>query len=137
METNNKSARDEGDILLVDDDASIRESLKGLLTACGFRVLVADCYDSAIAILETTEIKIETILCDIKMPGKSGLDVLRYVNAQDLGVPLILLTGVASFENCRAAVKEGALEFILKPIDNKDDLLLSLRRGVDKYRMKK
>ena len=137
METNNKSARDEGDILIVDDDSSIRESLGGLLTACGFRVLVADSYESAIAILETAEKEIETILCDIKMPGKSGLDVLRYINAQGLGVPVIFLTGVATLDTCRTAVKEGALEYLLKPVDNKDDLLLSLRRGVDKYRMEK
>jgi len=137
METNNKSARDEGDILLVDDDASIRESVGGLLAACGFRVLVADSYESAIKILKTTEKEIETVLCDIKMPGKSGLDVLRYVGENDLGVPVILLTGVASLESCRIAVKDGALEYLLKPIDNKDDLIYSLRRGVNKYRSDK
>lgn len=137
MKTKKKAARDEGCILFVDDDASIRESLGDLLIACSFKVLVADSYDSATKVLQTTKQEIETILCDIKMPGKSGLEVLRYVNEHDLNVPVIFLTGVATLETCREAVRDGALEYLLKPVDEKDQLVFSLRHGVNMYRCRK
>ncbi len=137
MKTKKSSTRDEGCILFVDDDASIRESLGDLLTTCGFEVLVAHSYNSAVKVLETTKQEIETILCDIKMPGKSGVEVLRYVNEHDLNVPVIFLTGVATLETCRDAVKDGALEYLLKPVDEKDQLVFSLRHGVDMYRCRK
>ncbi len=71
------------------------------------------------------------------MPGKSGVEVLRYVKKRDLNVPVIFLTGVATLETCRDAVKDGALEYLLKPVDEKDQLIFSLRHGVDIYRCRK
>ena len=77
----------EGVVLLVDDEEAILESLGELLDACGFKVFTADGYDPAVKILQERSDEIEAIISYVKMPGKAGLDVLRYVNVKP---PLIL-----------------------------------------------
>lgn len=126
----------EGRVLFVDDEASIREALSELLVACGFDVQTADSYDSAVRVLENDE-NIEAIVCDLKMPGKSGVEVLRYVNRKKRNIPVIFLTGYGTFETCQDAVKEGAFDYILKPIDNKDKIVFPLRHAVEKTRLEK
>ena len=125
-----------GRVLLVDDEEAIRESLGELLDACGFEAFTADCYDAAVKVLKENE-GIEAIVCDLKMPGKSGLEVLRHVNEKKLGIPLIFLTGFGTLESCQEAVKEGAFDYILKPIDNKDRIVYPLSHAVEKYRLEK
>jgi DNA-binding NtrC family response regulator len=132
----NKPKANAGRILLVDDEEPIRESLGELLTACGFEVLTADSYKSAVKILEQS-IEIEAVLSDLKMPGKSGLDVLRYVNDNKKDIPLLFLTGYGTLETCQEALKEGAFDYILKPVDSKDKVVLPLSHAVEKYRLEK
>lgn len=125
-----------GRILMVDDDAAIRESLGELLTNCGFEVLQADSCDNAAKVLES-EKGIEAILSDLKMPGKSGHEVLRYVNQHHKHIPLIFLTGYGTLESCQEAVRDGAFDYILKPIDDKDKVIYPLTHAVEKYRLEK
>ena len=125
-----------GCVLLVDDEESIRESLGELLTACGFKMLLADSYKSAVSVLKGSE-EIEAIICDLKMPGESGLEVLRYINKQKKDIPIIFLTGYGTLESCQEAVKEGAFDYILKPINEKDKIIFPLRHAVEKYQLAK
>lgn len=127
---------EKGCILMVDDDQSIRESLGELLSVCGFTVLQADCYDAAVKVLSAQN-DIETILCDLKMPGKSGIEVLRYVNQKHKHIPLVFLTGYGTLESCQDAVREGAFDYILKPIDDKDKVLFPLNHAVEKHRLER
>lgn len=131
-----KDKIENGCILMVDDDESIRESLGELLGACGFKIYQADCYDAAVKVLGE-EKDIETILCDLKMPGKSGLEVLRHVNAKHKHIPLVFLTGFGTLESCQEAVREGAFDYILKPIDDKDKVIFPLSHAVEKHRLEK
>lgn len=124
-----------GCVLLVDDEEAIRESLGELLTACGFKVLLADSYKSAVSVLNKNEEEIEAIVCDLKMPGESGIEVLRYINKEGKNIPLIFLTGYGTLQTCQEALKEGAFDYILKPIDDKDKVVLPLSHAVDKYRL--
>ncbi len=127
---------DNGFILLVDDEEAIRESLGELMEACGFKIVTADGYDNAVKILEGEEGKeIETIVSDLKMPGKSGIEVLRYVNEKKLKIPLIFLTGFGTLESCQDAVREGAFDYVLKPIDNKDKIIYPVNHAVEKHRL--
>ena len=128
--------KNKGCVLLVDDEESIRESLGELIESCGFKVLLADGYKSAVGILGKNE-DIEAIISDLKMPGKSGLEVLKYVNEHEKNIPLIFLTGFGTLETCQEAVKEGAFDYILKPIDNKDKVLFPLTHAVEKFRLEK
>ena len=136
MPKKNDNERGEGRVLFIDDEESIRESLSELLTACGFQVLLADSYKSAVGVLGKNE-EIEAIVCDLKMPGKSGIEVLKHVNGLERNIPLIFLTGYGTLDTCQEAVREGAFDYILKPIDNKDKVIFPLRHAVEKYRLEK
>ncbi|MBF0254105.1 MAG: response regulator [Candidatus Omnitrophica bacterium] len=123
-------------VLCVDDEEAIREAMSELLENCGYRVLSADGYDEAVAYMKGSQ-EIEAVICDLKMPGKSGLDVLRHVSGQEIKIPFIFLTGYGTLESCQEAVREGAFDYILKPIDSKDKVLLPLGHAVEKYRLEK
>lgn len=132
--TEDRPAHEESCILLVDDEEVVRESLSRFLEAHGFRVLLADSYESAVGVLEENKAEIEAVICDLKMPGKSGLEVLCYLNEQNIDIPLIFLTGHATLQTCQEAVKGGAFDYILKP--PKDDrIVISLRHAVEKCRL--
>lgn len=123
-----------GYVLLVDDEDAIRESLGELLESCGFKITTANCVDNAIKVLETNS-EIEAIVSDLKMPGKSGHDLLKHLNTNQKTVPLIFLTGYATLESCQEAVRDGAFDYILKPIENKDKVIFPLKHAVEKRRM--
>ncbi len=123
-----------GVILIVDDEAPIRDSLGELLTACGFNVTTADCVDAAAAVLDKRH-DIEAVLSDLKMPGKSGIELLRHINKKKLKIPVTFLTGYGTLETCQEAVREGAFDYILKPIDDKDKVLFPLTHAVEQYRL--
>lgn len=125
-----------GIILLVDDEEAIRESLGDLLMACGFEVNTADCVDNAIKVLNKRD-DIEAIISDLKMPGKSGIEVLRYLNKNEKKIPVIYLTGYGTLETCQEAVREGAFDYILKPIDDKDKVVFPLLHAVERVRLEK
>ncbi|MBF0384232.1 MAG: response regulator [Candidatus Omnitrophica bacterium] len=124
----------DGIVLLVDDEESIREALGDLLEACGYTTYKADCYKSAVKELSAHP-DIETVICDLKMPGESGLEVLKHINEKGYNIPLIFLTGFGTLESCQEAVKEGAFDYILKPIDNKDRIIYPLNHAIEKKRL--
>ena len=128
--------RNEGCVLLVDDEQAIRESLGELLESCGFKVLSADGYANAVKIIDSND-EIEVIVSDLKMPGKSGHEILKYLNSKNKDIPLIFLTGYATLESCQEAVRDGAFDYILKPIDNKDKVIFPLKHAIEKCRMEK
>jgi FixJ family two-component response regulator len=125
-----------GFVLLVDDEEAILESLGELLEALEFEVVTANCYESAVKVFESEDGKrLEAVISDLKMPGKSGVDVLKYLNSTKSKLPLIFLTGFGTLESCQDAVREGAFDYVLKPIDNKDKILFPLMHAIEKYRL--
>lgn len=131
-----KKQNHEGLILLVDDEESIRESLGDLLDACGFKVFTADGVDKGIAVL-TQNPGIETVLSDLKMPVKSGLEMLKHLNDHKISIPIIFLTGFGTLESCQQAVRGGAFDYILKPIEDKEKVLMPLKHAVEKCRLER
>jgi DNA-binding NtrC family response regulator len=127
----------EGLILIVDSEKPIRESLEDLLIACGFTPISAKSYKDAVAALEKSSEEPEAILCELNMTGKSGLELLRYINKNKKDIPLIFFTGYGTLESCQEAVRENAFDYILKPIDNKDKIVFPLKHAVKRYRLEK
>ena len=125
-----------GCVLLVDDEEAIRESLKELLEALGFQVHTADCVDNAIKVLEKQK-DIEVIVSDLKMPVKMGIETLRWLNAEKRKIPVIFLTGYGTMETCQDALREGAFDYILKPIEDKDKVLFPLNHAIKQFRLEK
>ena len=123
------SDTNKGCVLLVDDEDAIRESLGELLEACGFVTHRANCVDNAIKLLDK-QFDVEAIVSDMKMPGKTGIDLLHYLNEHDRKIPVIFLTGYGTLETCQEAVRSGAFDYILKPLDDKDKVLMPLSHAV-------
>ncbi|WP_025120184.1 MULTISPECIES: response regulator transcription factor [unclassified Serratia (in: enterobacteria)] len=114
-------------IYLIDDDHAIRCSLSSLLATMGWRtVTFQNTLDFQQQISEPQALS-GCLLLDIRMPGKSGLILLEEWQQQGLALPVIIMTGHGNIELCRRAFKNGAFEFLTKPIDA--DLLIETVSG--------
>ena len=129
-------AKEQGNVLLVDDEDEIREALEELLSACGYTVSTANSVDNAIKVLEK-KADIEAIVSDMKMPGKQGVEILPYLNENKRAIPVLFLTGFGTLETCQEAVRGGAFDYILKPIEDKEKLLIPLRHAIERSRLEK
>ena len=104
-------------IWLIDDDAAIRDSLKLLLSTVGWET---HAFDSAQAFQQQAgdlALLDGCMLLDIRMPGKTGLILLDEWTQKGLVLPVIIMTGHGNIDLCRRAFKNGAFEFLTKPID--------------------
>lgn len=107
-------------IYLVDDDEAVRISLSLLLETMGWQV---SSYASAADFLATAlPVSSGCLLLDIRMPGKSGLVLLEELKQLGVDLPVVVMTGHGNVELCRRAFKNGASEFLTKPVDA--DLLI-------------
>ena len=100
-------------ILIVDDEAVIRDGLKRVLERESFTVETCSSGFQAIEILQKQEF--DLIITDLKMPGMSGMEVLRSVRTLQPDTPVILITGYASIDTAVEAIKNGASDYISKP----------------------
>ncbi|HVZ60106.1 MAG TPA: sigma-54 dependent transcriptional regulator [Terriglobales bacterium] len=113
-----------GVVLIIDDEASIRESLETLLDSDGYEVRSAASAEEGL--LRLAERPIDAILLDFALPDRNGLDLLRELRERDAELPIIMITAYGTVENAVAAMRGGASNFIQKPWDN-EKLLADLR----------
>ena len=116
-------------ILIADDEAGLRESLKDLLTIEGYTVAVAANGVEAINKLQVDQYDIA--LLDIKMPKIDGIEVLRYIQQNLTFTQPIMLTGLVDVKLAVEAIRLGAYDYITKPYSS-DDLLKVIRRAVER-----
>lgn len=103
-------------IAVVDDVAAVRGSLKDLLETYGYEV---DTYESAKAFFEAlADKRLSCVLFDVRMPGMDGLTAQRLLTDKAPGLPAIIITGHGDIDMAVRAMKEGAFDFIEKPIDD-------------------
>jgi len=108
-------------VYVVDDDDAVRQSLEFLFKTAG---IATRAFESGKAFLEVLpRIKSGCIVTDVRMPGVTGIDLLRRVKELNLDVPVIVITGHGDIALAVEAMKIGALDFLEKPFD--DDLLLA------------
>ena len=117
-------------ILLIDDEASIRRTLKEILEFEKYQVLEAPDGFSAIDIFKKSAIDI--VLLDIKMPKMDGLEVLDFLQEINPEVPVIMISGHGNIDTAVEAVKKGAFDYISKPPDL-NRLLITLRNAQDRH----
>lgn len=103
------------DILVIDDEMEICGFLKDLLTAEGYTVATATDPKEGLRIVEQS--RPDLVLLDLKMPGMSGIDVLRRIKKIDEGMAVIIITGFGSMDTARAAMRLDAFDYITKPFD--------------------
>jgi DNA-binding NtrC family response regulator len=102
-------------ILIVEDEASVRESLRDWLIDLGYQAEVTS--DGEEALKRTAEKDFDLVILDLRLPGKNGLQVLREVRAQNPELKGIIITAYPNVETAAEALKGGAIDFLAKPID--------------------
>jgi DNA-binding NtrC family response regulator len=122
-----------GSILVIDDEAEIREGLELLLSSEGYAVTSAETGEAGIARLEQEPF--DLLLLDVSLPGRSGLDLLRDIRQRDPHLPVVLITAYGSIDMARQAFKSGAQDYITKPWSN-DELLAQIASAVEGRRLR-
>lgn len=121
-------------VFVVDDDASVRSSLKFLLSTVG---LQAETFDRASTFLQKKAPDVPSCLVlDVRLPGLSGLDFQRELTARNICIPIVFLTGHGDIPMSVRAMKAGAVEFLTKPFRDQD-LLDAVRVALDRDRVRR
>jgi EAL domain-containing protein (putative c-di-GMP-specific phosphodiesterase class I)/CheY-like chemotaxis protein len=123
-----------GRVLVVDDEPLLLAVYRRILTSAGWTVETASNGAEARALARTDDF--DVIVSDIRMPGMTGVELLRAVRERDLDVPVVLLTGDPNVDTAAEAVEYGAFRYLGKPVDS-GKLLEVLRRGMQLHRLAK
>src|SRR5215218_7338697 len=121
------------EILLVEDKESLRRVLRLTLESAGYGVAEAE--DARAAAQALAREPFRLVLTDLRMPHGSGLDVLRASKAADAEVPVVLMTAYGSIDEAVQAMKDGAHDFLQKPVDS-NHLLLLCERALEHMRLR-
>jgi len=116
-----------GAVLIIDDEAEIRESLQTLLELEGFAVETAATGEAGLQ--RIGEHPFDLILLDLTLPGRNGMEILAEIRAHETGLPIIMITAFGTVENAVRAMQGGAVNFVQKPWDN-EKLLADVRAAV-------
>ena len=118
-------------VFVVDDDASIRESLKNLIRSVGLRI---EAFASAQEFLRSKRPDVPgCLVLDVRLPGLSGLDLQKRMVDADMEIPIIFITGHGDIPMTVQAMKAGAVEFLTKPFRDQD-LLDAIQHALERDR---
>ena len=118
-------------VFVVDDDRSVRDALRRLLTSVGLNVEV---FPSAQSFLDSVrDDRPGCLVLDVRLPGQSGLDLQRELSRADVGWPIVFLTGHGDIPMSVRAMKAGAVEFLTKPFRERD-LLEAIGQAIERDR---
>jgi DNA-binding NtrC family response regulator len=111
-------------VLIVDDDPGQRSLLHSFLSSQGFKTVVVDSGQRALEVLRAE--KISMMISDVRMPGLTGLDTLRLARKEHEQLPILLVTAYTDVREAVGAIRDGAVDYLAKPIDL-DELLAAVR----------
>jgi putative two-component system response regulator len=120
-------------VLIVDDEPAILDLLERVLARSGCHVTRRASADMALAMFKTGAF--QCIISDIRMPGRSGLDLLSQIREQDKNVGFVLMTGAGELDTARKAMRRGADDFLMKPLEI-SDLVLSVELALEKQSLR-
>ena len=108
-----------GRVLVVDDEADVRKSVRLILAKAGYDVIEAEDGEKAIAAIKAdgNALLVDTIICDLYMPKVNGMEAIAYFRSQFPSVPVIVLTGKPDITNAAELFKQGVVEYLVKPIE--------------------
>jgi len=116
-------------ILVIDDERSIRNTLKEILQYEKYDVDLAEDGAHGLELLSKSEY--DVVLCDIKMPGMDGIEVLENIQASFPDTPVVMISGHGNIDTAVESIKKGAFDYIEKPLDL-NRLLITIRNAMDK-----
>jgi len=118
-----------GEVFIVEDDQAVRETLSILLTSAGYQAV---CFSNGDALLKHARKRYPVcILLDVRLPGKSGLDILDELRRDEYPAPILLISGYPDIETALQAGKSGAADFIEKPFQP-SELLRRIKVAIEK-----
>jgi DNA-binding response OmpR family regulator len=117
-------------LLIVDDEPTVRTSLRDLLSLRGYHVDEASSGEEALACFENAHY--DLLLLDVRMPGMDGPEVMRHLRKDHADIPVIILTAHASVDSAIAAVKLNAADYLLKPFKI-EDLIATVGRVLEDH----
>ncbi|MCK4985670.1 MAG: sigma-54-dependent Fis family transcriptional regulator, partial [Desulfobacterales bacterium] len=120
-------------VLVVDDDSAHRTMLRTLINGWGYAVSEAD--DGSTAIEKVKETSFDLVLMDVRMVKVSGLEALETIKSYNPAIPVIIMTAYSSVETAVEALKQGAHDYLTKPLDF-DKVRLTLERAMEHTRLK-
>lgn len=118
-------------ILIIDDEAAIRESLETLLSLEGYTIETATDGDAGLDRIDRASY--DLVLLDLALPGKNGLEILQLIRERYADLPVIMITAYGTVDNVVEAIRTGAQNFVQKPWDN-EKLLADIRAAIARYR---
>ena len=116
-------------ILIVEDEEAIRRVLKKVLSEDDSKNNILEASDGVEAINKIKSENLELVICDIKMPKKDGIDVLKFLKSYDDKIPIIMISGHGDLKTAVMAMRKGAFDYIEKPPDL-NSLLSSVRESL-------
>jgi len=112
-------------VLVVDDERTLARAIKAYLTEAGYETEVAGDAEEALRMLET--LRPDVVFSDVRLPGVSGIDLLRRIREFDPGIAVVIMTAHGTIEGAVEAVKLGAFDYLKKPVDLEELKLLADR----------
>ena len=119
-------------VALIDDDAAVLDALRYYLARQSIRTSTFQAARDFLEALDRHE-QFDCVVSDVRMPGMSGLDLMKHLNERGYAGPVILITGHGDVDMAVGAIKNGAFDFIEKPFDEAR-LLTSIRQGAERMR---
>ena len=108
-----------GRVLVVDDEADVRKSVRLILTKAGYDVVEAEDGGKGMAAIKAdgNALLVDTIICDLYMPKVNGMEAIAYFREQFPSVPVIVLTGKPDIPNTASLFKQGIADYLVKPVE--------------------
>jgi len=120
-------------ILTIDDEPGIRQNLTAYLEDCGYRTL--DAADGGTGMEIFRRERPDVVLCDLRMPGMDGLEVLGHIRAESPDTPVIVVSGVGTLGDVVEALRQGAWDYLTKPILDMEFLESAVGRALERGRL--
>jgi len=126
-----------GRVLVVDDEADLRKSIRLTLTKAGYDVVEAEDGGKAIEAVRSGDnpLMLDTIIMDLVMPRVNGVEAIAYLRSQFRGVPILVLTGHPNIDNMNELYKQGIVDYLVKPIVP-DKLVAAVEKAVQQWELK-
>jgi len=129
-----KSSKESEKILVVDDTLDTLEMLQRNLSIKGFQVFVAISVSEAINLLESTDV--DLVITDFKMPGDTGLDLIKYIRENFNEIEVMMITGYPTINGAVEAVKSGAVNYLVKPF-TQEELFNAVNSALDNLKLRR
>jgi two-component system, chemotaxis family, chemotaxis protein CheY len=123
-----------GRILVIDDEAHVRTTIKMILTKAGYDVVEAEDGEKAIQTIKSGDnpLMVDMILCDMQMPKIDGVGAIAHFRAQFPSVPVVVMTGHPDIQAATSLMKQGIADYLVKPLE-KEKLLSVVQETIKKH----